>query len=61
MTPKQIDMERVDPGMDSEGTLPSTSSALIGTGEWWSANQMPHPPAFMAEQAMRSFERHHMY
>lgn len=60
LTPKQIDMERVDPGMDSEGTLPFTSSALIGTGEWWSANQ-PHPLALTAEQAIRSFERHHMY
>lgn len=62
LTQKQIDMEIVNPGMDSEVTLPFTSSALIGAGEWWSSNQIPpHPPAFMAEQAMRSFERHHMY
>ncbi|MEF7441487.1 CehA/McbA family metallohydrolase [Paenibacillus lautus] len=62
LTQKQIDMEIVNPGMDSEVKLPFTSSALIGAGEWWSSNQIPpHPPAFMAEQAMRSFERHHMY
>jgi hypothetical protein len=34
LTQKQIDMEIVNPGMDSEVKLPFTSSALIGAGEW---------------------------
>lgn len=44
LTPKQIEMEGVNQGMDAEVTLQSTSSALVGSGEWWIANRMPHPP-----------------
>ncbi|EHB66044.1 MULTISPECIES: CehA/McbA family metallohydrolase [Paenibacillus] len=44
LTPKQIEMEGVNQGLDAEATLPFTASAFVATGEWWIANRMPHPP-----------------
>lgn len=58
---KQIDMGRVNRGMDAEVALQFTASAFVGTVEWWIVNRMPHPPAYMAEQAMRLLERHDIY
>lgn len=58
---KQIDMEGANRGMDPEVTLQFTASAFVGTVEWWIANQMPHPPAMMAEQAMKLLKRHDIY
>ncbi len=55
LTPKQIEMEGVNQGMDSEATLPFTASAFAGTGERWMANRMPHPTAFVTEQDMRLY------
>lgn len=53
LTPKQIEMEGVNQGLDAEATLPFTASAFVGMGERWIANRMPHPPAYVTEQDMR--------
>ncbi|REK76743.1 TetR/AcrR family transcriptional regulator [Paenibacillus paeoniae] len=33
------------------------ASAFIGVVEWWIQNKMPYPPAYMAEQMFKLFEK----
>lgn len=55
---KQINLNGMNLDMDAEVTLQFAASAFVGVVEWWIANQMPHQPAYMADQAIRLFERH---
>lgn len=57
---KKLDMQGINQGMDKEVITQFTTSAFVGTVEWWIQNNMPHPPQFMAEQVWNLFERHNI-
>lgn len=37
------------------------ASAFVGIVEWWIQRDMPHPPAYMADQLWRLFEKNDIY
>ncbi len=56
----KINMQGINQGMDKELITQFTTSAFVGTVEWWILNDMPHPPSYMAEQVWQLFERNNL-
>lgn len=57
---EKIDMQGINQDMDKEVIIQFTSTAFIGTLEWWIMNRMPHSPEYMAEQVWKLFERNNI-
>ncbi|ANS74702.1 hypothetical protein AWM70_08960 [Paenibacillus yonginensis] len=53
----KLDHQKGPSGIDPELNAQFMAASFVGIVEWWIRHQMPHPPAYMADQLWRLLEK----
>ncbi|MBP1995522.1 TetR/AcrR family transcriptional regulator [Paenibacillus eucommiae] len=58
---EKLDRQNLQPDIDNEVNAQFMASAFIGILEWWIRNEMPHSPAYMADQVRKLYEKNEVF